>query len=126
MLNEMDDFSIKNELSLTIDNQNDYKISHLLTINIQTDYLLGVFFEEKSSIFYAFLIFFVIFLMSAFRNDIGDTFQYKHSYSLLNNYKFSTEGDWGFGLFQYILYNINTDPQFLIIITSLILLTISC
>ena len=72
------------------------------------------------SVFYVFLIFFVIFLMSAFRNDIGDTFQYKHSYSLLNNYKFSTEGDWGFGLFQYILYNINTDPQFLIIITSLI------
>ena len=55
MLNEMDGFSIKNELSLTIDNQNDYKISHLLTINIQTDYILGVFFEEKSSIFYAFL-----------------------------------------------------------------------
>ena len=72
------------------------------------------------SIFYAFLIFLVIFLISAFRNDIGDTFQYKHSYSLLNNYKFSTEGDWGFSLFQYWLYTINTDPQFLIIITSLI------
>ena len=72
------------------------------------------------SFFYAFLIFLVIFLMSAFRNDIGDTFQYKHSYSLLNDYKFSTEGDWGFNIFQYILYTINKDPQFLIIITSLI------
>lgn len=72
------------------------------------------------SIFYAFLIFLVIFLISAFRNGIGDTESYKHSYSMLNNYKFNTEGDWGFGLFQYILYNINTDPQFLIIVTSLI------
>ena len=72
------------------------------------------------SVFYAFLIFLVVFLISAFRNDIGDTFQYKHSYSLLNNYKFSTEGDWGFSYFQYLLYNINSDPQFLIIITSLI------
>ena len=64
MLNETEVFSIKNELSLTIDNQNDYKISHLLTINIQTDYILGVFFEEKSSIFYAFL------------TQIGDTDPY--------------------------------------------------
>lgn len=72
------------------------------------------------SVFYAFLIFLVVFLMSAFRNDIGDTYFYKHSYSLLDNYKFSTEGDWGFDIFQYILYTINKDPQFLIIITSLI------
>ena len=55
------------------------------------------------SVYYAFLIFLVVFLMSAFRNDIGDTYFYKHSYSLLDNYKFSTEGDWGFNIFQYIL-----------------------
>ena len=73
------------------------------------------------SIFYCFLVFGIIFLVSALRGDtIGDTFQYKHSYSLLYKYKFSTEGDWGFNLFQYFLYKINKEPQFLIIITSLI------
>lgn len=73
------------------------------------------------SIFFAVLVFLIIFVISAFRGDIGDTGAYKHSYSLLNNYKFSTEGDWGFGVFQYWLYTINQDPQFLVIVTSLII-----
>lgn len=90
-----------------------------------TTYLLGYISRiarnrKCLSIFYAFLIFLVIFLISAFRNDIGDTFQYKHSYSLLYKYKFNTEGDWGFNLFQYILYTINKDPLLLIVVTSLI------
>ena len=74
------------------------------------------------SIFYAFLMFFILFLISSFRNDIGDTGAYKHSYALYNEYKFNTEGDWGFNLFQYLLYQINSDPLFLLIMTSLITL----
>lgn len=72
------------------------------------------------SIFYAFIVFLILFLMSSFRNDIGDTASYKQSYAAYNNYKFNTEGDWGFNLFQYVLYQINTDPLFLLIVTSLI------
>lgn len=72
------------------------------------------------SIIYALLVFAIMFTLSAFRGELGDTYQYKHSYSLLGNYKFNTKGDWGFTLFQYCLYQINSDPQFLIIITSLI------
>ena len=77
--------------------------------------------KKVFSILFASIIFLIIFLISGFRGDIGDTALYKHSYSLLNNYKFTTEGDWGFGVFQHWLYTINEDPQFLIIITSLII-----
>ena len=54
------------------------------------------------SIFYAFLIFLIIFLISAFRNDIGDTFQYKHSYSLLNNLVRKGTGDFHYFNIGYI------------------------
>lgn len=72
------------------------------------------------SYFYVFLVFIVMFLLSAFRNDIGDTSAYKHSYSLYENYKFNMKGDWGFNLFQYVLYQIDSNPMFLLIVTSLI------
>ena len=72
------------------------------------------------SYLFIFLVFIVMFIISAFRNDIGDTFGYKLTYTMNDNYKFSMEGDWGFSLFQYVLYKINSNPLFLLIVTSLI------
>lgn len=72
------------------------------------------------SIIYMLIVFSIIFVVSGYRGNIGDTSSYKYSYERLYNYKFNTEGDWGFNLFQYLLYSINKEPQFLIIITSAI------
>lgn len=72
------------------------------------------------SIMYAAIVGLILIIVAAFRSNIGDTELYMHSYTGLNNYKFSFDGDWGFSLFQYWLYTISTDPQLLIIVTSII------
>ena len=61
-------------------------------------------------------------IVAGLRNNIGDTGAYMHSYTLLNTFNGITESmeDKGFILFQVFLYNIYSDPQFLIIITSII------
>lgn len=69
------------------------------------------------------LVIITIFVMvSGFRDGIGDTPYYKHSYTLLANNPFiSLDGkDIGFAIFQLILINISTNPQFLVLVTSFI------
>lgn len=64
----------------------------------------------------------MLILISGLRAGIGDTYFYRHSYSLLdgtfNNFKFV--GDFGFNIIQIILYNISSNPQTLIFFTALI------
>lgn len=65
----------------------------------------------------------IIFTMVAgLRNTIGDTGAYINSYERLATFSGFTEDmkDKGFTYFQLILYNISTDPQFLILVTSII------
>ncbi len=76
-------------------------------------------FNEKTFICIVIIIFTVV---AGLRNNIGDTEAYMHSYKQLATFTGFSENmkDKGFTYFQLILYNISTDPQFLIIITSII------
>lgn len=75
-----------------------------------------------------FLIFTIMIfvLVAGLRNNIGDTQSYVNGYTGLVNFMGFTEEskDKGFTIFQLILYKINTDPQFMLFVTSLI--TQSC
>ena len=69
------------------------------------------------------LIVMIIFiLVGGLRTNIGDTSMYMHSYNLLGEFTGFTPDmkDKGFTVFQLILYNINSDPQFLVFVTSFI------
>ena len=91
-------------------------------------YLLGVIItlasEKYRVLKYIILLAIVtIFVMvSGFRNNIGDTYFYKHSYNLLAETPvIDWEGkDIGFSIFQLILISISDNPQFLVLVTSLI------
>lgn len=64
----------------------------------------------------------IFILVAGLRSNIGDTYMYMHSYSLLANFTGFTSDmkDKGFTIFQLILYNINSDPQFFVFVTSFI------
>lgn len=91
-------------------------------------YLLGVIItintERYQLLRYIVLlvIVFIFVIVSGFRSNIGDTSSYKHSYHLLSqNPVINLEGkDIGFTVLQLVLINISTDPQILILVTSLI------
>lgn len=63
-------------------------------------------------------------LVSGLRNNIGDTYFYKHSYSkIIGDFdwdKITSQGDIGFTIFQILLKRISDDPQILLITTALI------
>lgn len=61
-------------------------------------------------------------LVAGLRNNVGDTRAYINSYKNLATFNGFTENskDKGFAVFSLILYQISTDPQFMIFITSLI------
>ncbi|MFD1359140.1 EpsG family protein [Fictibacillus halophilus] len=65
---------------------------------------------------------FTLVLVSGLRNNIGDTYYYKHSYEMntlsWGNVDFS--GDFGFNIFQMILQKISDNSQILIFTTALI------
>ncbi len=61
-------------------------------------------------------------LISGLRSDIGDTYFYKHSFSI-NNYTWEfvkTQKDIGFGILQMMLKMYSSDPQILVFTTALI------
>ena len=61
-------------------------------------------------------------LISGLRSDIGDTYFYKHSFSI-NNYTWEfvkTQKDIGFGILQMMLKKYSSDPQILVFTTALI------
>ena len=71
------------------------------------------------SMFFVILTAVIIILVAGLRNNIGDTSAYMDSYKMLSN-TFSAKEDWGFGLFQFYLHKISSDPQLLIFVTALI------
>ncbi|WP_413307796.1 EpsG family protein [Bacillus sp. 1P10SD] len=61
-------------------------------------------------------------LVAGLRNNIGDTFFYMHSYKI-GNHDLSTmkmEGDFGFNIYQALLYKLSEDPQLLVFTSALI------
>lgn len=90
--------------------------------------ILGLFLriiESRYRIVSLICLFFIItvaIIVSGLRTGIGDTYFYKHSYSLLaQNPVLPAEGkDLGFTLFQLILISISTNPQFLVLVTAFI------
>lgn len=78
--------------------------------------------SKINEVVFIFIVIIIFILVSGLRNNIGDTGAYMHSYSLLGEFTGfkPTTKDKGFTMFQLILYNINSDPQFLIVVTSLI------
>lgn len=63
----------------------------------------------------------VFVLIAGLRKNVGDTYVYVQQYKNLANFKGVIEGkDKGFTVFTLILYQVSTDPQFMIFITALI------
>lgn len=91
-------------------------------------YLLGLIItlgSEKYQVLKYIILLVVItisVMVAGFRDSIGDTYFYKHSYNLLaKNPVINWEGkDIGFSIFQLILISISDNPQFLVLVTSLI------
>lgn len=67
------------------------------------------------------IIGFIFISVAGFRLNIGDTYFYKHSYENFYQYNLSEFTiKQGFDIFQYFLYQMSPDPQFMIFITSLV------
>lgn len=85
--------------------------------------------RQYSDIFFLMFAFAITF-MAAFRNGFQDTGVYKAIYSNMElDYSYAFEEsldiqDYGFNLFMIFLKRINPDPQFLVIVTSVITFTI--
>src|SRR3954453_17514114 len=63
-----------------------------------------------------FIAMFSLVMVSGLRNNIGDTYFYMHSYTLLNDQSIKDiklEGDFGFNILQLFLYQVSDDPQLL-------------
>src|ERR1041384_1132669 len=70
-----------------------------------------------------FISMFSLVMVAGLRNNIGDTYFYMHSYTLLEDQNLSDikfEGDFGFNILQLLLYQISDDPQLLIFTTALV------
>ncbi|MER2169273.1 MAG: EpsG family protein [Psychrobacillus psychrodurans] len=65
-------------------------------------------------------------LISGFRSSIGDTGYYMYSYKFLNNNlsEVFLTNEFGFSFIQFILKKITTNPQFFLVITSLITISL--
>ena len=91
-------------------------------------FILGVFsrLTEKDNknvgMLFAFFAVIIFVLVSGLRKNIGDTEAYIHSYEQLANFAGLAEDgkDKGFTIFSLFLYNINSDPQFMIFVCAFI------
>ena len=88
--------------------------------------ILAVIFKNKegnANLLIAIVIISIFTLVSGLRSGIGDTYYYVHSYNSINpNYDIANSAyEPGFTIFLMILKNIYEDPQFMILITSLII-----
>lgn len=64
----------------------------------------------------------ILIFLSGLRREIGDTYFYKHSFTILaqNPDSFKFEGDFGLNLISLIIINFTTDPQSIIFVAALI------
>ena len=78
--------------------------------------------NKKVGAFFALFVVVTIVLVTGLRANIGDTGTYMNFYKNLANFNGFTEDskDKGFIVFQLILYNFSSDPQFMVFVTSLI------
>lgn len=76
--------------------------------------------------FLFFVVIMALSLLSGLRSSIGDTGYYMYSYSILTNElnEVFNSSEGGFILIQLVLKNINSHPQFLLLITSFITITL--
>jgi transmembrane protein EpsG len=72
------------------------------------------------------VIILVLILVSGLRSSIGDTGYYMYSYKFttIDLSKIFTYRDWGYYFFQFALRKISTHPQFILVVTSSITLTL--
>lgn len=88
--------------------------------------ILAVTFKDKNrnaNLLITIVIISIFTLVSGLRSGIGDTYYYVHSYnSITPNYDIANSAyEPGFTIFLMILKSISEDPQFMILITSLII-----
>ncbi|WP_338449843.1 EpsG family protein [Niallia oryzisoli] len=77
----------------------------------------------KPNKFLIFIAMLSLVLVSGLRNNIGDTFFYMHSYSIMKDTSLldiKFEDEFGFNILQIILHNISKDPQLLVFTTACI------
>lgn len=74
------------------------------------------------SIFWIAFVTLILIFLSGLRSGIGDTYFYKHSFTILaqNPDSFKFEGDFALNLLSLIIINFTSDPQVLIFIAALI------
>lgn len=77
--------------------------------------------NKKAGIFFLIIVILILVLVSGLRNGIGDTGMYKHLYNLIGP-EYDSQGGYeiGFILFLKMLKNFSDNPQFMIIVTSII------
>lgn len=74
------------------------------------------------ALFWVILTTLILIVLSGLRKGVGDTYFYKHSFTILaqNPDSFKFEGDFALNLLSLIIINFTTEPQVLIFIASLI------
>jgi len=77
--------------------------------------------HRKLAWIFVIVVILILTLVSGLRSGIGDTGMYKHTYTLIGP-DFNTDGyEAGFIFFLKVLKNFSDDPQFMIMITSIII-----
>lgn len=87
----------------------------------------NIYSERKQQIramYFIGISFIIIALIAGLRRNIGDTYVYIQGYEQFAGLSFEKamegKGDIGFYILTYILYQINSDPQFMILIVALL------
>ena len=77
--------------------------------------------HKKLAWIFVIVVILILTLVSGLRSGIGDTSMYKHTYTLIGP-DFNADGyEAGFIFFLKILKNFSDDPQFMLMITSIII-----
>lgn len=76
---------------------------------------------QRSSLLFVTIVSSILTIVSGLRNNIGDTSMYIYTYGLIGP-DYNSNGDYepGFVLFLKILKSISEDPQFMLLVTSII------
>ncbi|MFC3904134.1 EpsG family protein [Clostridium disporicum] len=88
-------------------------------------FLARISYDKKFkilAIFWSTVVALILIFVSGLRSGIGDTYFYKHSYTILaqNPNSFVMEGDFALNLLSLFLINFTSDPQILIFVAALI------
>lgn len=76
--------------------------------------------NNKANFILSIIVIIILALISGLRNNIGDTYFYKHSYELITNGQITNVYEPGFLIFLQFLNNISKDPQLMIFVTGVI------